>query len=482
MKINVQSEKVLQFFHNISQIPRESSNEKAVSDYIVQFAKDRKLEVSQDAVYNVIIKKPASKGYENSPTVILQGHLDMVCEKSHDSTHDFAADPIANIIDGEWMHADNTTLGADNGIGVAMALAVLDDDSLAHGPSEALFTTTEETGMSGAAAVKPGQLTGKYLINIDTEVEHEFIVSCAGGCHVIVSIPLLRENVLPNFNTGLTITVAGLKGGHSGIEINQQRANSNQILTRILYDLQKQYPYNLATFKGGTKHNAIPNKTVATIAVRQEDVEPIKKLLAYYQGMYRSEYTPQDAELTISVDRVDVPEIVYADDTVEALLSYLYLAENGVHSVSKTIPNLVETSNNLAVVKEETHSISILVSIRSSNLNSLEYIAKKMMLLAGVLGVSATKTDGYPAWQYDKGSTLEKQALALYEKVTGHKPVVNAVHAGLECGLLKGVLPDTEMISFGPTITGAHTHKEQCHLPSVENIYMYLKELLKELK
>ena len=242
----VQAKRVLEIFKEMSQIPRESGNEKGISDYIVNFAKNLGLEVHQDDQFNVVIKKPASPGYENRPSIILQGHIDMVCVRDHDSNHDFSKDPIANIIEGEWMHADHTTLGADNGMGGAMMLAILEDDSQQHGPMQLLFTTNEETGMDGAFAIKEGQVSGDYLLNLDTEVEHDFTVSCAGGCHVHVNIPLLRENNQPGYDAGLSFTVTGLKGGHSGIEINEQRANANQVLTRVLYDIQQQYPCMLS--------------------------------------------------------------------------------------------------------------------------------------------------------------------------------------------------------------------------------------------
>lgn len=477
----VQAKRVLEIFNHMSQIPRESGNEKAISDYIVNFANNLGLEVIQDDIWNVIIKKPATPGYENCPTVILQGHIDMVCVKDHDSNHDFTKDPIANIIEGEWMHANHTTLGADNGIGGAMILAILEDSNQQHGPLEALFTTNEETGMDGAAALKEGDVTGDYLINLDTEVEHDFTVSCAGGCHVEVSIPLLRENNLPGYNAGLSITVKGLKGGHSGIEIIEQRANANQVLARVLYDLNKQYAYNLASFDGGVKHNAVPSKAVATMSVRTEDVEAIKTLIAFYEKQFQYEYAVQDPGLVFVVEDIDTPDVVYADDTAEALISYLYLAEDGVHSMSQTIDNLVETSNNLAIVSEGTHTINILVSVRSSNMNSLEYLSKKLLLLADTLGVSAIRTGGYPAWEYDKGSKLEEQAIALHNEMFDVPAKVNAVHAGLECGLLKGILPNTQMISFGPTIVSPHTPTERVHLPSVERVYVYLKALLQTL-
>jgi len=340
MESIVQAKRVLEIFKEMSQIPRESGNEKGISDYIVNFAKNLGLEVHQDDQFNVVIKKPASPGYENRPSIILQGHIDMVCVRDHDSNHDFSKDPIANIIEGEWMHADHTTLGADNGMGGAMMLAILEDDSQQHGPMQLLFTTNEETGMDGAFAIKEGQVSGDYLLNLDTEVEHDFTVSCAGGCHVHVNIPLLRENNQPGYDAGLSFTVTGLKGGHSGIEINEQRANANQVLTRVLYDIQQQYPVCLASFEGGVKHNAIPSKAVAVLSVRAEDVAAIKTLIAYQEKQYLHEYGIQDPGLTFVVEDVATPDVVYADDTTEALITYIYLAQDGVHSVSKSIPNL----------------------------------------------------------------------------------------------------------------------------------------------
>ena len=435
METIVQAKRVLEIFKEMSQIPRESGNEKGISDYIVNFAKNLGLEVHQDEILNVVVKKAASPGYENRPSIILQGHIDMVCVKDHDSNHDFSKDPIANIIEGEWMRADHTTLGADNGMGAAMMLAILEDESQQHGPMQLLFTTNEETGMDGAFALKEGQVTGDYLINLDTEVEHDFTVSCAGGCHVHVNIPLLRDNNQPGYDAGLSITVTGLKGGHSGIEINEQRANSNQVLTRVLYDIQQQYPVSLASFEGGVKHNAIPSKSVAVLSVRSEDVAAIKALLAYQEKQYQHEYEVADPGLKFVVEDVATPEVVYADDTTEALITYIYLAQDGVHSVS-----------------------------------------------AKALGVSAERTGGYPAWEYDKGSKLEEQAISLHNEMFETPANVNAVHAGLECGLLKGILPNTQMISFGPTIVSPHTPTERVHLPSVENVYVYLKALLAKLQ
>lgn len=478
----INADAVLSFFQTMNQIPRTSGQEEALSNWLVQFAKDRHLQVEQDQAWNVIIRKPASPGYENKPAIILQGHMDMVGEKAPTSEHDFSTDPIECIVDGEWMHANQTTLGADNGIGVAMALAILDDDSLEHGPITALFTTNEETGMDGAQAIKKGQVDGQYLLNIDTEIEGEFIVSCAGGCRVDVEIPCLREWRFKRYNAGLHIKVDGLLGGHSGMEIHKQRANANQILARILYRIDERYSFQLGSFQGGTKHNAIPRQAEATIALRQDDVEAVTQLVAHYAEQYKQEFSPQDSDLQVTLTSIAPPESIYAHDTEEALIHLLYLAPHGVYSMSQSLPNLVETSNNIAIVQEEAAKIKVLISIRSSSESALHFMKARFRLLANTLGVNTRIVGEYPAWQYDAGSMLEKQAIALYTQMTGTEPRVTAVHAGLECGLLKNVLPDTQMISFGPTITGAHTPQEKVHLPSVERIYTYLVALLKELK
>lgn len=478
---NINVNKVIEFFKAINQIPRTSGHEEAISNWLLAFAKERGLTASQDQAWNVIIQKAPSPGCENKPALILQGHIDMVGEKAPNSKHDFLRDPIECIIDGDWMHANQTTLGADNAIGVAMALAVLDSPDLAHGPLTALFTTNEEVGMDGALALKAGQVNGQYLLNIDTEVEGEFIVSCAGGSRVDFEIPALKERHGLAFNKALTLSVDGLLGGHSGMEIHKQRANANVILARMLTKLRQQYAIQIASFQGGTKHNAIPRQSQATILIREEDQDAIQNLVAYYAKALAHEFSHQDPDLAINLAEVDMPTYVFIGDTVDALLSFLILAPHGVHAMAKAFPNLVETSDNIAIVEEKKHSIHILVSIRSSNKTSLEFMEDKFLTLGRLLGIKASLAGSYPAWEYDAGSSLEEQATSLYKKLTGTEPTVTAVHAGLECGILKGILPNTQMISFGPTITGAHTPQERVNLPSVERIYTYLVELIKEL-
>lgn len=475
------AQKVLDFFYNIEQIPRGSHNEKGISDYLVQFAKDRHLEVHQDAANNVIIKKPATAGFENRPTVILQGHVDMVCEKTASSTHNFETDPIELLVSDDWLHANETTLGADNGIAVAMALAVLDSDTISHGPIEALFTTAEEVGMDGALAVDGSLLSGKYLLNLDTEEDDEFIVSCAGGARVTIDVPLLREPRDTVYSKGLLISVHGLHSGHSGLEIHKQQANANQLLARTLYELAQRFSFSMSHFVGGSKHNAIPSQAEATLAIRESDWNEICDYISEKEHLYRTEFSPQEPNLAITSTMVEAPEYVYARATTEGLLSFLYLAPHGVIGMSQSLPNLVETSANLAVVLEEKRSVRILVSMRSSQPNALHYLSQRMVLLAQKLNLKAELGGSYPAWEYEPGSLLEKQAVEVYQKVFDKAPRITAVHAGLECGLLKKHLPHTEMISFGPNIQFAHTPRERVSLSSIQKIYAFLIELLQQL-
>lgn len=482
MKLVAEPQNVLNFFYELNQIPRPSYHEEEVVKYIANFAKERGLEYFTDNANNIIVKKPATPGYEDRPIVILQGHMDMVPEKGPNSDHDFLKDPIEMSLDGEWLHANDTTLGADDGIAVAMALAVLDSDSVKHGPLECVFTAAEETGMDGAVGLDASPLEGKYLLNIDTEVETQFIVSCAGGCNLDVLFPLIKDDVDSLYDTGIKIAIKGLLGGHSGIEIHKQHANANQLMARVLFELAKKFKYQMASFAGGSKHNAIPNSAVVEIAARKEDLEAIKEFIAQKQADYVHEFTPQDENIEIVVDQIEVPAQVYAPTTTESLLSYIYLAPHGVIGMSQSLDNLVETSINLAIVQEEERHIRLITSIRSSSANPLHYLSEKMCLLAELLGAKGIVNGGYPAWEYDAGSPLEEQAIEVYKHVFGHAPEVTAIHAGLECGLLKKHLPETQMISFGPDIINAHTPRERVNMASVKRVYDFLIELLATLK
>lgn len=482
MKLVAEPQNVLNFFYELNQIPRPSYHEQAVVEYVANFAKERGLEYFTDSANNIIVKKPATPGFEDRPVVILQGHMDMVPEKGPNSNHDFLKDPIEMILDGEWLHANDTTLGADNGIAVAMALAVLDSDTVQHGPLECLFTAAEETGMDGALGLDASPLQGKYLLNIDTEEETQFIVSCAGGCNLDVLFPLLKDDTDKLYTAGLNISVEGFLGGHSGIEIHKQRANAIQLVARLLFELAKSFKYELSSFAGGTKHNAIPNAVNVSLAVRKEDLEDIKAFIAKKQEDYVHEFTPQDENLAFVVTDAERPAQVYVPTTTDSLLSYLYLAPHGVIGMSQSLDNLVETSINLAIVQEEARHIRLIASLRSSSASPLHYLSERMCLLAHTLGAKADVNTGYPAWEYDAGSPLEEQAIEVYKEVFGREPHVTAIHAGLECGLLKKHLPNTQMISFGPDIINAHTPREAVNMASVKRVYDFLVELLAKLK
>ncbi len=472
---------VLHWFREISQIPRESGNEQGISDFLIQFAKDRGLEAEQDEELNVIIRANATAGYENHPSIILQGHIDMVAEKSDTSTHDFSKDPIELIEEGEWLHANETTLGADNGIAVAMALAVLDDPTIPHGPLECLFTTNEETGMNGAMAVKGDRLHGQYLLNIDTEQEHEFIVACAGGCRLDLTLP---TNAVPTPAglTALKVSVDGLHGGHSGIEIGEQLGNAVTILARLLVEAQQESPISLSHFTGGSKHNAIPRFAEATILCQPSDADALQAHIQGNAEIIRHELSPQDPNLQVKVTPCDTPATIYSDAQAHTFLQFLYLAPHGVFGVSKKLEGLVDTSNNIAIVEDNDTQLDILISVRSLTMSQLAYLRDRIMTLAKAHGFTASEQGRYPAWEYERGSRLEEQAIALYKEVIGVEPHVTAVHAGLECGLLKAQLPNTQMISFGPTILGAHTPKERLHLPAVDTVSKFLLTLLEKLQ
>ncbi|RXE58407.1 aminoacyl-histidine dipeptidase [Acetivibrio mesophilus] len=468
----VEPRKVFHWFYEINQIPRCSGNEKRISDFLVDFAKERNLEVYQDDLYNVIIKKPATSGYENAPAVIIQGHSDMVCIKGEDSTHDFDTDPIEMIVEGDILRANNTTLGGDNGIAIAYGLAILDSDDLKHPAIELLVTTSEETGMDGAMALTDEHLNGKILLNIDSEEEGIFLVSCAGGANQIVTFPLKKEK---RSGTGLEIKVSGLKGGHSGMEIIKQRANAIKLLARILDKCRDKV--TLAKISGGTKHNAIPREAV----VLAEDVSGTVRAIESLAKELKEEYRVEDKGLTITVREVGVEE-AFLKQLSDDIIDFLMMTPDGVQYMSKDIEGLVQTSVNNAVVEEKEGQLVITISLRSSSRSSLRELLNRVALIAKRTNGIAEENSSYPAWEYDDKSEIRKIAVRVFEELFGKKAEVNAIHAGLECGVLKKILPDTDMISFGPNIYDAHTEKEHLSISSVGRTWTFLIRLLEEIK
>lgn len=469
MSLNLKPEKVFHFFEEMSKIPRTSGNEKQISDWLVAFGKERGLETIQDEAMNVIIKKPGTKGYEGKDALIIQGHMDMVGEKTSESNHNFDTDPIQLQVKDEHLWATDTTLGADNGIAVAMGLAVLDSDDLEHPPIELLVTTNEEVGMDGAAALDPAHLSGTRLLNIDSEEEGIFFVSCAGGNVTKVTFkPEFKEAS----GKGYELRIFGLLGGHSGMEIIKQRANAMKLLGRALKEIGD---VQLSELSGGAKHNAIPREARATFISSRVDME---KVNAMCLETFAKEY--QEDPIQCEIKEVEVSRLM-DEKTSKAILDYLIIMPDGVQSMMKTMENMVESSLNLGVLEMQNDEVIFTHAIRSSSPSRKKEITTVIETLAEAMGAEAEAYSDYPEWQYEPDSKLKDTCLEVYEKVTGNKPEIMAIHAGLECGLLKKKLPDTEMISFGPNMFDVHTPNEHLSIKSVERTWDFMKELLKTL-
>lgn len=474
---------VFKFFEEISQIPRGSDDEKGISDYLVKFAKDRNLEVIQDTVLNVIIKKKGTKGYENAPTVVIQGHLDMVCEKNKGTEHDFEKDPIKLVVEGDMVKAQGTTLGADNGIAVAYGMALLDSDDIPHPPLELLLTTNEETGMTGAIGLEPESVDGRILINIDSEEEGKLLVSCAGGLRTKVTLPVVWENVYGEFAKAV-VKIRGLKGGHSGMEINKERANSNKLLGRLMVDLMTSMPLKIVSLNGGSKNNAIPREADAVILVKNEDLDRLKEKLSIWISIWKNEYKSSDPELRLELEvgSVEAEATAMSDDTAMKAAKLLYLIPNGIQTMSLDIPGLVQSSTNLGVLTTTGDVVEYDSAVRSS-IKSLKYdILTQTRAIAEAFGASVSTQSEYPEWQYDPDSKIRRVFQKVYKDMYGHEPEIVAIHAGVECGLFKEKFPTMDMISFGPNLYDVHTPDEHFSISSTERTWQYLLTVLKEIK
>lgn len=475
---NHEPKKVLSYFEELTRIPRGSGNEKAVSDYLKNFAEERKLEVIQDEVMNIIIKKPGTPGYENSETVIIQGHMDMVDEKNNDTVHDFKTDPLKlRIVDGH-LYATGTTLGADNGIAVAYALAILDSDDIPHPPLEVLITVEEETGMLGAASVDGANFRGRLLINIDSEEEGTFLVSCAGGARQTVKLPLKFSEVS---GTAYRLSITGLKGGHSGIDIIKERGNSIVLLGRALDLLRKKYQFMVTGLHGGSKNNAIPRESEAVL-VFTGSTDGLLAEVARIETLLGLEIETQDDDFNITFSRIETPSRTYDEETTEKVITLLMILPNGVMSMSQDIMGLVETSLNLGVLHESEDRLHFDFAVRSSVGTRKEMVMDKVRLTGETLGATVETTSSYPEWKYAKESALRDTFINVYEKKYGVTPKIEAIHAGLECGILAGRIEGLDMISLGPNLFDVHTPDEHMDLESVRNVYEFLLEALKGLK
>ncbi|MDE5880488.1 MAG: aminoacyl-histidine dipeptidase [Muribaculaceae bacterium] len=472
---------IWQCFDEITKVPRPSCHEEQIRAYLLEFAKKHGIEAKTDKVGNVVMSKPATKGHEGAPTVVLQAHMDMVAEKNSDVEHDFLKDPIATYVDGDWVKAKGTTLGADNGIGMAAAMAALVDDSLEHGPLEALFTVNEEIGLEGAENLGKGMITGKILINLDSEDDGEIFVGCAGGIDTTAVFHYNRSFSPGNFYY-VKIKVSGLLGGHSGGDIHLGRANANKLLARFMWDCSKKWDIELSSFNGGNLRNAIPREAEAVFGIHSDHKGEIEKYLAKYTKEILNEYKGVEPSMSLTVESVERPEYCIDSKTSIALVRALYSAPHGVISMSRDIEGLVETSTNLAAVKMEgDDKIKVTTSQRSSVESRKNDIAGQVEAHFQLAGAEVTHSDGYPGWEPNMESKIMKLSGDAYEELFGVKPAIKAIHAGLECGLFLSKNPDLDMVSFGPTMTGVHSPDEQLLIPTVDKFWKHLTLVLKKV-
>ncbi len=479
---------VFKYFSEVSKIPRGSGNEKAISDYMVTFAKEHNLEYTQDDANNVIIIKNASSGYENEPAIILQGHMDMVCEKRKEHTHDFLKDEIKLVVEGDLLHADGTTLGADNGIAVAYIMAVLADETIEHPRIEAILTTDEEVGMFGAKMLDLSKLQGKYMINLDSEEEGYLLCSCAGGLTGTSTLSIKRVS---DYGKKVKINIGGLKGGHSGIEIGCNRTNATKLLGRLLFDLREMHAYGLINMQGGFKDNVIPREANADILIPVKDEDPatdlntefecIKKDITELMQQYQKELATSEPDLNFTVEDM-------GDDTVdilhpvsyEKMLFFLVNMPYGVQTMSSDIEGLVESSLNLGIFKTSEDSVEFCTSVRSSKSSSKHFISNKLNYMTSFLGGDYMVRAEYPAWEFQKDSPLRDHFQKLSMELYGNDMKVEAIHAGLECGLIYEKMPGIDIVSIGPDITKVHTIEESVSISSTIRVYQFLERVLKE--
>jgi dipeptidase D len=468
------------FFDEILTIPRGSKEEEKIREYVVQVAQRLGLEHTVDGTGNVVVKKPASPGKENAASTILQAHLDMVNEKNSDVEHDFSKDAIKPVLEGDYLTADGTTLGSDNGIGVAAMLAIMEAKDLVHGPLEFLFTIDEETGLTGAGGLDPKLLSAKQLLNLDSEEEGALTVGCAGGADTDLRLKL-ETLPAPSKATAHKVKLSGMNGGHSGIDIHLQRGNAVQLLARMIHAISHGTPGFLSSIQGGDKHNAIPREAWATVVIPEDQAGEFLVQLGKHFEEVKAEYSVTEPGMEMSIEEAPLPSQVWSTDSTWRVLRFLVALPHGVVAMSNDIPGLVETSTNLAAVISEGKELKVLMSSRSSVASALGWIRRKIRAIGFLAGAEVNEHDGYPGWKPDLDSRILGVVKSVHERVMGSEPHVEAVHAGLECGIIGEMVPGMDMISFGPQIEFPHSPNERVKVDSVGRFYALLTETLKEL-
>jgi dipeptidase D len=473
---------VFEQFAKINQIPRPSKREEKMIKYLKEWGESHGFETKVDETGNVIIRKPATKGMEDRKTVILQSHMDMVCDKLVDVEFDFDNDPIKTYIDGEWFTAEGTTLGADDGIGCAMELALLDSDDIAHGPIECVFTRDEETGLTGAEGMKAGFMTGDYLINLDSEDEGEIFVSCAGGRNTTAKFTFKKEEV-PAGSFFMRAQVKGLVGGHSGDDINKQRANAIKLLGRFLFAEMKKYDgIRLAQFNSGKMHNAIPRDGMFVIAVPHDVKENVKADWNVFASDVAEEFCVTDTQMVWAMESTDA-EPVIESGVARNFVYALQAVDNGIYAICQdpALNGMVETSSNIASIITSDTEINIVSSQRSNVMSNLDNMCSTIEACFALAGAEVEHSDGYPAWKMRSNSDLQRIVKESYVKLFGKEPVVRGIHAGLECGLFSERYPNLDMVSFGPTLRFVHTPEERLHIPTVQMVWDHLLDVLRNI-
>ncbi len=472
---------VFECFAQVNKVPRPSKREERMIDFLLQYGQSLGLDTRRDEAGNVIIRKPATPGMEDRPTVVLQSHMDMVCEKNKDVDFDFDRDAIQTYVDGEWMKAKGTTLGADDGIGVAMEMAILADKTVKHGPLECVFTRDEETGLTGAEGMKDDFMTGQYLINLDSEDEGEIFVSCAGGCRTTATFHY-EEKPTPANQYFVALTVRGLTGGHSGDDIDKKRANANKLLFRFLYEELKKMPILIADVQAGGLHNAIPREARATIAVPNGTRDLLAADWNLFAAAMREEYSVTEPTVDFVMESAEPTATVVDRKTGHQLIMAVQGVTNGVFAMSQDIA-LVETSTNLASINlvPERKTIEINSSQRSSILSARHNVSNTFEAVFQLAGADTQTGEGYPGWKPNPDSHLLKVAVAEYKRLFGKDPVVRGIHAGLECGLFSEKYPHLDMVSFGPTLRGVHSPDEKLLIPTVQMVWDHLLAILEKI-
>lgn len=472
---------VFDHFKKICEIPHGSENTKELSDYLVEFGKNNGCEVYQDEHCNVVIYKDASAGYEDADAVILQAHIDMVCEKAPGSEHDFTKDPIKLLVEGDHLTADDTTLGADNGVAVAMMMAVIEDKEMAHPRLECVFTTDEEIGLIGAELLSPEAISARKMINLDSEEEGIITVSCAGGVTAIGKIPVERED---KEGVLCTVTVDGLVGGHSGVEINQERGNAIVLMGRVLNTIAKEVKFNTVKFNGGTADNAICRSTIAEILVGEGDVEKLQAIVAELDKTLKGEFATPDPDVTVSVEIGEkIAAKALTDDATAKVTAFVLNSIQGIINMSANIDGLVETSNNIGICDLHEGELEVTYCVRSSSESRKHYVNDRLESYIGLFGGTMELFGDYPGWDYRQDSPLREACIKVYEDMFGKPPVVEAIHAGLECGMFAGKMDgDIDAVSIGPEMKNVHTTEEFISISSTERTWNYLVEILKNCK